>query len=47
LYDSVKVVEELVAAVGDKTGEVGAVRQLESQYGWGVVGAQALQFGHR
>jgi hypothetical protein len=41
------VVEELLAAVGDKTGEVGAVLQLEIQYRWGVVGAQALQFGHR
>src|SRR6516225_886400 len=41
-----EVVVELIAAVGDKGGEVGAVRQLEGQDRWGVIGAQALQLGH-
>ena len=34
-----EVVEELIAAVRDKGGEVGAVRQLEGQDRRGVVGA--------
>jgi hypothetical protein len=42
-----EVVVELIAAVGDKGGKVGAVRQLEGQDRRGVVGAQALQLWHR
>src|SRR6516225_715493 len=42
-----EMVEELIAAVGDKGGEVGAVRQFEGQDRRGMVGAQALQLGHR
>ena len=42
-----ELVEELIAAVGDEGGEVGTVRQFEGQHRRGVVGAQALQLGHR
>jgi len=42
-----EVVEELIAAVGDEGGKVGAVRQFEGQDRRGVVGAQPLQLGHR
>jgi hypothetical protein len=42
----VEVIENFLAQVGDKIGEVGEIRQLESEYR-GVVSAQALQFGHR
>src|SRR5215469_8148887 len=42
-----ELVEELIAAVGDKACEVGTVRQLEGQDRRGMVGAQALQLGHR
>src|SRR6516162_11317430 len=42
-----EMVEERIAAVGDKGGEVGAVRQFEGQDRRGMVGAQALQLGHR
>jgi hypothetical protein len=42
-----ELVEELIAAVGNESGEVGAVRQFEGQHRRGMVGAQALQLGHR
>jgi hypothetical protein len=35
----VEMVEERVAPIGDEGGKVGAVRQLESQYRWGVFSA--------
>ena len=38
--------EEVVAAVGDRGGEVGAVRQLEGQDRRGMAGMQPLQLGH-
>jgi len=41
-----ELVEERITVVGDKSGEIGAVRQFEGQDRRGVVGAQALQFGH-
>src|SRR5258708_1210906 len=41
-----ELVEELVAAVGDHGGEVGAIRQLEGQDRRGITGMQALQLGH-
>jgi hypothetical protein len=40
-------VEVLIAAVVDEGGEVGTVRQLESQDRVGVVSTQLLQLGHR
>ena len=43
----VELVEELIAAVGDAGGEVGAIGPLEGQYRRRVVGAQPLQLGHR
>ena len=39
--------EELVATVGDRGGEVRAVRELEGEHRVGMVGSQALQLGHR
>jgi hypothetical protein len=42
-----EVVVELIAAVGDEGGKLGAVRQFEGQDRRGVVGTQALQLGHR
>jgi methenyltetrahydrofolate cyclohydrolase len=42
-----EVVEVLVTAVGDGSSEVAAVLQFERQDRGGVVGAQALQLGHR
>jgi hypothetical protein len=42
-----ELVEELVAAVGDRGREVGAVRQLERQDRRRVTGIQPLQLGHR
>jgi hypothetical protein len=42
-----EMVEELIAAVGDEGGKVGAVRQFECQDCWSVGGVEALQFGHR
>src|SRR5215468_4843054 len=42
-----EVVVELIAAVGDKGGEVGAVRQFEGQDHRGMISAQTLQLGHR
>ena len=42
-----ELVVELIAAVRDKGGKVRAVRQFEGQDRRGVVGAQALQLGHR
>jgi integrase len=41
-----ELVEEVVAAVGDRGSEVGAVRQLEGQDRRGVTGMQPLQLGH-
>ncbi|MGW7486293.1 VOC family protein [Streptomyces sp. NPDC054786] len=41
------MVEEVVAAVGDRGSEVGAVRQLEGQDRRGMTTMQLLQFGHR
>ncbi|MGI9005291.1 MAG: hypothetical protein ACR2FU_03680 [Streptosporangiaceae bacterium] len=42
-----ELVEEVVAAVGDRGSEVGAVRQLEGQDRRGMVSMQPLQLGHR
>ena len=41
-----ELVEELVAAVGDRSSEVGAVHQLEGQDRRGMSGMQLLQLGH-
>lgn len=41
-----ELVEEVVAAVGDRGSEVGAVRQLEGQDRRGVADMQPLQLGH-
>src|SRR5436305_13660598 len=41
-----ELVEEVVAAVGDRGGEVGAVCQLEGQDRRGMTGMQPLQLGH-
>ena len=41
-----ELVEELVAAVGDRGREVVAVRQLEGQDGRGMASMQPLQLGH-
>jgi hypothetical protein len=46
LYRLGELVEERIAAVGDKGDKVGTVRQFESQDRRRVVGAQALQLGH-
>jgi hypothetical protein len=40
-----ELVEELVAAVGDRGSEVGAVRQLEGQDRRGMASIQPLQLG--
>ena len=40
-----ELVEELIAAVGDEGGEVGAVCQLEGQDRRGMAGMQPLQLG--
>jgi methenyltetrahydrofolate cyclohydrolase len=42
-----ELVVEGVTAVGDRSSKVGAVLQFEGQQGGAVVGAQALQLGHR
>jgi hypothetical protein len=42
-----ELVEEVVATVGDRGSEVGAVRQLEGQNRRGMIGMQPLQLGHR
>jgi hypothetical protein len=42
-----EVIEELIPPIGDKRGKVTAVRQFEGQDRRGVVGAEALQLGHR
>jgi hypothetical protein len=41
-----EMVEELIAAVGDEGGEVGAVCQLEGQDRLGMAGMQPLQLWH-
>jgi hypothetical protein len=41
-----ELVEELIAAVGDEGGEVGAVCQLEGQDRLGMAGMQPLQLWH-
>jgi hypothetical protein len=42
-----EVVEVVIATVGDRPGEVGPVRPFEGQHRLGMVGAEALQLGHR
>ena len=42
-----EVLEEGVTAVGDRGGEVGAVRQFEGQDRRGMAGIQPLQLGHQ
>ena len=41
-----ELVVELVAAVGDRGGEVGAVGQLEGEDRRGMTSMQPLQLGH-
>jgi hypothetical protein len=41
-----ELVEELIAAVGDEGGEVGAVGQFEGQDRRGMAGMQPLQLWH-
>src|SRR5580693_4938088 len=42
-----EVIEELITPIGDKRRKIGAVRQFEGQDRRGLVGAEALQLGHR
>jgi hypothetical protein len=41
-----ELIVELITAVGDRGGEVGAVGQLEGEDRRGVAGSQALQLWH-
>jgi len=37
-----ELLEELITTIGHRSGEVGAIRELELQDCWSVVGSQTL-----